>query len=87
MKVHHHERVMMLKTVLTAAAFATTLLTVSACAKHDEAANTVIVNETVPNDPAATDGNAAAPDACGNDLATDNGSAALNLSDGAGNAQ
>jgi fructose-specific component phosphotransferase system IIB-like protein len=87
MTVHHHERVMMLKTVLTAAFFATTSFTVSACAKQDDAANTVVINETVPNDPAAADGNAATPDALGNDVAVANDSAALNVAGEVGNAQ
>ena len=87
MTVHHHERVMMLKTVLTAATLATTALTISACAKQDEAANTVVINETVPNDPAAADGNATAVDAVGNDLTVANDSATLNTADGVGNAQ
>ena len=87
MTVHHHERVMMLKTLLTATALATTALTISACAKQDEAANTVVINETVPNDPAATDGNAAAPDLLGNDVTVANDSATLNAADGVGNAQ
>ena len=87
MTVHHHERVLMLKTVLTAAFFSTTSFTVSACAKQDDAANTVVINETVPNDPAATDGNAAAPDLLGNDVTVANDSATLNAADGVSNAQ
>jgi hypothetical protein len=78
---------MMLKTVLTAAALATTALTISGCAKHDDAANTAIINETVPNDPAAADGNTTAVDAIGNDLTSGNDSTTLNAADGVGNAQ
>jgi hypothetical protein len=76
---------MMLKTVLTAALLATTSFTVSACTKQDDAANTVVINETVPNDPAATDGNAAEPDALGNDGTVANDSATLNAADGVSN--
>jgi len=87
MTVHHYERVTMLRTVLTATLFATTSFTVSACAKQDDATNTVVINETVPNDPAATDGNAAAPDAFGNDVRAANDSAARNVAGDVGNAQ
>lgn len=77
----------MLRTFLTAATLATTLMTVSACAKHDDAANAVIINETVPNDPAAADANTTAPDAFDNGIAAANDAAPLNAADAAGNAQ
>lgn len=62
---------------LAAAGLAAMLLTVSACAKHDDATNTVIINETVPDDPAAADGNGGSPDPAGNDLSA-NDAAPLN---------
>lgn len=69
----------MRKTVLATVLIATALGTVSACAKQDEPANSVIINQTVPNDPAAADANVASSETFSNATAgAGNDSAPLN---------
>lgn len=73
----------MRKTLLLVPILAATLA-VSACAKHDDAANTAFVNETVLND---ADANGATVDGFGNDGAlAGNDAAPLDAADNAGNA-
>ncbi|TPG54509.1 hypothetical protein EAH76_07605 [Sphingomonas glacialis] len=64
---------------------ATALLAVSACAKHDDAANTAIVNETDLN-ATALDANSGTVDGFGNDSLASNGSAPLDAADNGSNA-